>query len=120
MLIFDINSNNTNVECILSTFCKINYISSNQSFEIKPMCQKCKIYDNDWYDIENIYGLTSDDSICEICCVNKKNTFFIPCHHSFACNECAIMLRIKGNGCPICRQQISDSIILDDKNLKNE
>lgn len=119
LYVFDINSNNTQVECILSTFCKINYISSNQSFEIKPICQKCKIYNNDWYDIENVYGLASDDSICEICCVNKKNTFFIPCHHSFACNECAIMLRIKGNGCPICRQEISDSIILDDKNLKN-
>jgi len=117
---YALNSNNTQVECILSTFCKINYISSNKSFEIKSICQKCKIFNNDWYNIEDIYGLNSDDSVCEICCSNKKNTFFIPCHHSFACQECAIMLRIKGNGCPICRQQISDSVVLEDKNLKND
>ena len=98
---FDINGNC--LEFILSTFCKI--YNQNNEFKIKPLYQKCKVYQTDWYDMEDIFGLTTEDEICEICCTNKKDTFFLPCRHSYACRECAMMLRIRGNGCPICRQR---------------
>ena len=98
---FDINGNN--LEFILSTFCKI--YNKNNEYKIKPMFQKCKVHQMDWYDMEDIFGLISEDKICEICCTNKKDTYFLPCRHSYACRECAMMLRIRGNGCPICRQR---------------
>lgn len=103
----------TNLEFILSTFCKI--IPKNNDLNqctIKSLFQQCKLFSSDWYRLEDIYGLTTEDKLCEICCSNNKNTYFVPCKHSYACKDCAIMLRIKGNGCPICRQAISDSIVL--------
>lgn len=72
--------------------------------KLKVMQQSCKVRDSSWFKIENIYGINSEESLCEICCTNKKNSYFLPCKHWFACSECAILLRIKGNGCPICRQ----------------
>jgi hypothetical protein len=98
---FDINGNN--LEFILSTFCKI--YQQDKIYKIKPMYQKCKVHQTNWYDMEDIYGLTSEDQICEICCTNKRDTYFLPCRHSYTCKECAMMLRIRGNGCPICRKR---------------
>ena len=71
---------------------------------------------NQWYDMHDVYGLSSKDqseNLCEICCSTKKNTIFLPCRHNYACAECAVMIRIKDPRCPICRQNIGDSIILN-------
>lgn len=113
------NKSGTNLEFILSTFCKI--ISNNNDLnqcKIKSLFQQCKLLSSDWYRLEDIYGLTTEDKLCEICCTNNKNTYFVPCKHSYACKDCAIMLRIKGNGCPICRKPISDSIVLQTDGVK--
>lgn len=114
------NNNNANVECILATFCKIVKKTGQDEYEVKYLCQKCKVRNSNWYNLEDIYGLTSDENICEICCTNPRNTFFLPCKHSFACEECAIMLRIKGSKCPICRGSISDSVVLKGANQVEE
>jgi hypothetical protein len=90
-----------NSECTFCTFCKI--IPDGNSFKIKPEMQKLKVSEI-WFDIQDIYGFTNENNECEICCSTKKNTIFLPCKHSYACKECAIMIRIKGNNCPICRQ----------------
>lgn len=39
---------------------------------------------------------------CQICCVNKYNTVFLPCGHVFACVKCASPLQ----QCPLCRKRI--------------
>lgn len=39
---------------------------------------------------------------CQICCVNKYNTVFLPCGHVYACVKCASPLL----QCPICRNRI--------------
>ena len=91
------------VECIFCTFCKVYPEQSGKNFKIKPEMQKLKV-NHTWFDIQDIYGFTSDNNECEICCSSKKNTIFLPCKHSYACKDCAIMIRIKGNNCPICRQ----------------
>ena len=44
------------------------------------------------------------------------NTFFLPCKHSYTCQECAILIRAKDDKCPICREKISDSVILKNVN----
>lgn len=96
----------SNLEFLLATFCKIiSPNKNNNDYTIKAQYQKCKVFSSEWYQLEDIYGLTTDEKLCEICCCNNKNTYFLPCKHSYACKDCAIMLRIKGNGCPICRQR---------------
>ena len=96
-------------ECIFCTFCKVIPDKDGKNFKIKPELQKLKV-NSTWFDIQDIFGFTSDNNECEICCNTKKNTIFLPCKHSYACKECAIMIRIKGNNCPICRQGINKQI----------
>lgn len=119
-------SDETNlVECIFCTFCKVYPESGGKTYKIKPEMQKLKV-NNTWFDIQDIFGFTSENNECEICCTNKKNTIFLPCKHSYACKDCAILIRIKGNNCPICRQcmkfnfnfnivflAISDSVVIE-------
>lgn len=40
---------------------------------------------------------------CEICYTNKRNTIFLPCKHSYCCDQCANKICMKLNKCPICR-----------------
>jgi len=47
---------------------------------------------------------------CQICCERNKNTVFTPCGHSFCCDICWNLLKIKTNQCPMCRKQINDCI----------
>ena len=65
-----------NIECILATFCSITFKPGTDDFKIKYLYQKCKVLNSQWYDLEDIYGLTSEDNLCEICCTNPRNTFF--------------------------------------------
>ena len=96
----------SSLEFILATFCKIFSPNKHSNdYTIKAQYQKCKVFSSFLYQLEDIFGLTTDDKLCEICCCNNKNTYFLPCKHSYACKDCAIMLRINGNGCPICRQR---------------
>jgi hypothetical protein len=101
-----------NIECILASFCSIIFKPGTNDFKIKYLYQKCKVMGSQWYDIEDIYGLTSEDNLCEICCTNPRNTFFLPCKHSYTCQDCAILIRAKDEKCPICRQKINDSVVL--------
>lgn len=111
MIAFSNDSNNLE-ESVFCTFCKIFPEVSVNGFKIKPEVQKLKVHQS-WFDIQDIYGFSSDNNECEICCSQKKNTIFLPCKHSYACKDCAIMIRIKGNNCPICRQAISDSVVIE-------
>lgn len=92
------------IECVLATFCKIIPEIKNEKtvYKIKADLQKLKVK-NLWFEMHDIYGFTADATECEICCANKRNTIFLPCKHSYACNICAINIRIRGNHCPICR-----------------
>jgi hypothetical protein len=92
---------------ILAYFCKIVPEKDQNGFlkyNIKPLYSKCKVQNSDWYHLEDIFGLNSEESMCEICCCEKKNTYFEPCKHSYACKDCAIQIRLVNNKCPICRR----------------
>ena len=104
------------VECILATFCSITFKPGTNDYKIKHLFQKVKVRGSQWYHVEDIYGLTTEDNLCSICCVNPRNTFFLPCKHSYTCQECAILIRAKDDKCPICREKISDSVILKNVN----
>ena len=73
-----------------------------------------------YFKFIDIYGLTTEDNLCAICCVNPRNTFFLPCKHSYTCQECAILIRAKDDKCPICREKIKDSVILTNVNANPE
>ena len=108
-----------NIECTLATFCSITFKPGTNDFKIKYLYQKYRVRGSQWYDIEDIYGLTSEDNLCEICCTNPRNTFFLPCKHSYTCQDCAILIRSKDDKCPICRQKVTDSVILTSVNANN-
>ena len=108
-----------NVQCILAIFCGITFKPGTSDFNLKCLMQKVKVSGSDWYDVEEIYGLTTDENICEICCTNPRNTFFLPCKHSYTCQECSILIRAKDDKCPICRQNITDSVVLKNANENN-
>ena len=122
------DKNNQFVECTLAIFCSITFKPGTYDYKIKYLFQKVKVRESQWYHIEDIYGLTTEDNLCEICCVNPRNTFFLPCKHSYTCQECAILIRAKDGKCPICRNKITDSVILtnvngnpnDNNNLNNQ
>lgn len=76
------------------------------------------IIDMNWFDVHDVYGLAginknTDESLCQICMSNMKNTIFIPCMHSNTCSECAIKVRINDGKCPICRREVSDTMKLN-------
>ena len=109
-----------NVECILATFCSITFKPGTDDYNLKYLHQKVKVRNSPWYDIEDVYGLTTEDNLCEICCTNPRNTFFLPCKHSYCCQDCAILIRAKDDKCPICRQKICDSKVLTNANSNPE
>jgi hypothetical protein len=127
-IIFELASlkNINQPECVLAVCCNIvntKKASTEENvnfsdFTIKAEKTKLKIKTN-WYDIYGVYGYdTKNEHLneCETCCVNKKNTIFLPCKHSYACSECSMVVRLPVNRCPLCRQVITDCIIID----KNE
>lgn len=134
---------NGDVECIFASYCNLipvnldkknvdlnskmlpAYFDSNSPFsssrfgvKIKLDIQKLKVKNN-WFKLHDIYGLDpTDDSNtndCEACCDKKKNTIFLPCKHSFTCSDCSLVVRLPHNHCPVCRQHVSDCLIIDEK-----
>ena len=118
--LYVMDENRQFIECTLATFCSITFKPGTYDYKIKYLYQKVKVRGSQWYHIEDIYGLTTEDNLCSICCVNPRNTFFLPCKHSYTCQECAILIRAKDDKCPICREKISDSVILKNVNANPE
>ncbi|KAL6601409.1 hypothetical protein ACP70R_044629 [Stipagrostis hirtigluma subsp. patula] len=68
------------------------------------------------YVLQEIYGIGNtadsnndgDDSgkECVICLSEPRDTTVLPCRHMCLCRECAQLLRIQTNKCPICRQPV--------------
>lgn len=90
---------------------------NNNSFEIKHQNTKLKIK-NKWYDSHYIYGIkdSKEESLCDTCCTDLKNTIFLPCYHSCSCIKCSLNIRKEGNKCPICRQMIINTVIIQNMN----
>ena len=120
LVFYVMDDNKQFIECTLATFCSITFKPGTNDYKIKYLYQKVKVRGSQWYHIEDIYGLTTEDNLCAICCANPRNTFFLPCKHSYTCQECAILIRAKDDKCPICREKISDSVILKNVNVNPE
>ena len=85
-------------------------------------CQKQKIQvGSASYELQEIYGIDgqagstageveevdpTNSRECVICMTQPRDTTVLPCRHMCMCSECAKVLRIQSNKCPICRQNI--------------
>lgn len=68
------------------------------------------------YELQEIYGIgnsVEDDfdgndtgKECVICLSEPRDTTALPCRHLCMCSECAKLLRLQTNRCPICRQPV--------------
>ncbi|KAL0347203.1 UNVERIFIED_CONTAM: putative E3 ubiquitin-protein ligase LOG2 [Sesamum calycinum] len=68
------------------------------------------------YELQEIYGIgnTVEDDFdgsdpgkeCVICLSEPRDTTVLPCRHMCMCSECAKMLTLQTNKCPICRQPV--------------
>ena len=115
------NKTQNQIKCKLFNICKIIKIQEKNDFKCKIDNQKLFIK-NKLFDMNNIFGLEGDfeeNKECEVCYNNLRNTIFLPCYHSYACEQCAILVRLKGNKCPLCRHKINDFLLIDNINKKN-
>ncbi|VFQ69067.1 unnamed protein product [Cuscuta campestris] len=69
------------------------------------------------YELREIYGIGKPDEAainddsgkeCVICMTEPRDTAVLPCRHMCLCGECAKVLRLQSNKCPICRQPIEE------------
>ena len=112
------NKTQNQIKCKLFNICKIIKIQEKNDFKCKIDNQKLFIK-NKLFDMNNIFGLEGDfeeNKECEVCYNNLRNTIFLPCYHSYACEQCAILVRLKGNKCPLCRHKINDFLLIDNIN----
>ncbi|KAL0375091.1 UNVERIFIED_CONTAM: putative E3 ubiquitin-protein ligase LOG2 [Sesamum radiatum] len=68
------------------------------------------------YELQEIYGIgnTAEDDFdgndpgkeCVICLSEPRDTTVLPCRHMCMCSECAKVLTLQTNKCPICRQPV--------------
>ncbi|CAL4976256.1 unnamed protein product [Urochloa decumbens] len=68
------------------------------------------------YVLQEIYGIgnTTDENNhedesgkeCVICLSEPRDTTVLPCRHMCLCRECAQLLKLQSNKCPICRQPV--------------
>lgn len=52
-----------------------------------------------------------DGQLCVICLMRRRRSVFIPCGHLVCCHRCAISVEgVVAPKCPVCRQEIRDSV----------
>jgi hypothetical protein len=77
----------------------------NYSDEMLPELTKEKFKDR----IDNKEKETQNMS-CTICVDKLRNCIIVPCNHLATCHDCAVVLKSRGDACPVCRQVINDVI----------
>ena len=108
-----------------STFAYITGLEGDTACGIKPLKQKIQV-GTTAYELQEIYGIegqaagaggaeaaaSQDDDgeeksrECVICMTEPRDTTVLPCRHMCMCSECAKVLRLQSNKCPICRTSI--------------
>jgi E3 ubiquitin-protein ligase MGRN1 len=92
---------------------------------VKVVQQKILV-DGTIYELQEIYGIeermaSADDSdaaaaeaehddLCIICMTDPRDTTVLPCRHLCLCVDCAQLLRVRSDRCPICRSPV-DSLL---------
>jgi hypothetical protein len=88
-----------------------NLFVHNGHYEIKTMKQEFKSLGL-WFNLFDVFD-SSNNGLCLICYNKKCNTIITPCNHSFACVLCANHIKNNEKKCPICKNDVSDIIIIN-------
>ena len=88
-----------------------NLFVHNGHYEIKTMKQELKTLGL-WFNLYDVFD-SSNNGLCLICYNKKCNTIITPCNHSFACVLCANHIKNNEKKCPICKNDVSDIIIIN-------
>lgn len=116
---FNLNNKDTSTvnpnQILFVTMCKLYTDEMNSSgiqisnnnlnsapFKIKAESQRLKSQGM-WIEIHEVFNSALETGECLICCVNLRNTIFLPCKHSCCCQTCSHSLRMRNNPCPICK-----------------
>eukprot|EP01055_Gregarina_sp_Pseudo9_P002001 Gregarina_sp_Pseudo_9__2000@NODE_2386_length_1012_cov_2_542652_g2198_i0_p1_GENE_NODE_2386_length_1012_cov_2_542652_g2198_i0NODE_2386_length_1012_cov_2_542652_g2198_i0_p1_ORF_typecomplete_len279_score18_08zfC3HC4_3/PF13920_6/6_5e14ProkRING_4/PF14447_6/7_1e08zfRING_2/PF13639_6/0_0074zfRING_5/PF14634_6/0_017zfC3HC4_2/PF13923_6/0_28zfP11/PF03854_14/0_85zfRING_UBOX/PF13445_6/0_53zfRING_UBOX/PF13445_6/2_5e02_NODE_2386_length_1012_cov_2_542652_g2198_i0175978 len=91
--------------------------SGAESYMLRQWEQKMQM-GKQLYSIMKIYS-TKDEAeqaapaICLICSSSAANTMVLPCRHLCLCTECAAVMRLRDQKCPICRGTITSLLQLE-------
>jgi len=88
-----------------------NLFVHNGHYEIKTIKQELKTLGL-WFNLYDVFD-SSNNGLCLICYNKKCNTIITPCNHSFACVLCANHIKNNEKKCPICKNDVSDIIIIN-------
>lgn len=110
-----------------TTFASISPADASGDRKVTPLKQKIQVGQTS-YELQEIYGIDGAASSggsgtaageadasdgggdnsreCVICMTEPRDTTVLPCRHMCMCSECAKMLRVQSEKCPICRTPI--------------
>lgn len=63
-------------------------------------------------EVNEIFNSMRESGECIICFEKNANTILLPCKHS-CCSSCAHGLRMRNLGCPVCKQEVEDLLIIE-------
>ena len=115
-----------------TTFAKLSAPDADGTLTVLPMKQKIQVGSHS-YELQEIYGISDgaggaaagggeavadadgaadgegveNSRECVICMTEPRDTTVLPCRHMCMCSECANVLRMQSEKCPICRTPIS-------------
>lgn len=113
-LVIEITSTINNQVTVHVSFINLNEFNE-KDVKAKVESQKINIKGS-WFNISSVFGMVEDNknnNECEICYLTQKNIVFLPCKHSYCCDACAENIRKRGNWCPICRNDITDLLVIE-------
>jgi len=107
-----------------TTFAKIGAADGEGERTVSPLKQKIQVGSTS-YELQEIYGIDGatassgettnsaegaeggeNSRECVICMTEPRDTTVLPCRHMCMCSECAKVLRMQSEKCPICRTPI--------------
>ena len=96
------------------TLCKISsekITDETNVYKIKVTNQRLKAH-GILIELYEIFNSMRESGECVICFEKNSNTVLLPCKHS-CCSSCAHSLRMRSLGCPICKQEVDDLLIVE-------
>ena len=105
-----------------TTFATVSTPDAAGNRTIAPLKQKIQVGSTS-YELQEIYGIDGASAgassegggdaeggdnarECVICMTEPRDTTVLPCRHMCMCSECAKVLRMQSEKCPICRTPI--------------
>ncbi|KAL6581801.1 hypothetical protein OROMI_005815 [Orobanche minor] len=105
-------------------------LAKNPDGQFTPKVIRQLLWSDDiCYELRDIYGLgksgpglndSGSGKECVICLTEPKDTALLPCRHLCMCSNCAKILRLQSNKCPICREIIESLLEIKIDNMESE